>query len=130
MARLTSPDAATHRRGTSRRARLRRRWHQLAPPRSEEDRRSAEHTRRSPAEVSRLVRHRALVAVAGRIGQHRQLDGPASRSAIGRHLTGINERALSSAVVRSIRNREASVGDPLIAWHHRRSSGQRCDRLQ
>ena len=51
----------------------------------EEDRWSEKQTRRSPAEVSRLVRHRALVAVAGRIGQYRQVAGPAGRSAVGRH---------------------------------------------
>jgi len=53
MARLTSPDAGTFCAEHSRRARLCRSRHQLAP-RSEEDRRPAEHTRRSPAEVSRL----------------------------------------------------------------------------
>ena len=31
------------------------------------------------------VRHRALVAVAGRIGQYRQVAGPTGRSAVGRH---------------------------------------------
>jgi hypothetical protein len=39
-------------------------------PGSRQHRRSAEDTRRSPAEVSRLVRHRVLVAVAGWIGRH------------------------------------------------------------
>ena len=106
-ARLTSPDAGTLRRGTPRRAELRRSRRQLAPPQSEEDRRSAEHTWRSLAEVLRLVGHRALVAVAGRIGQHRQFAGPAVVPRWAGTLSRSNELALSSAVVRSIRNREA-----------------------
>ena len=61
MARLTSPDAATHRRGTSRRARLRRRWHQLAPPRPRKGS-PVGGAHSAFAEVSRLVRHVALVA--------------------------------------------------------------------
>lgn len=108
MARLTSPDAGTFDAGHSRRARLRRSRHQLAP-RSEEDRRSAEHTRRSPGEVSRLVRHRALVAVAGRIGQHRQFAGPAGRSAVGRHPEP-QQRAGAELGSRQVDQESRSVG--------------------
>jgi hypothetical protein len=70
---------------------------------------SAEHTRRSPAAVLRLVRQRALVAVAGRIGQHRQVTGPAGRSAIGRHPEP-QQRAGAELGIRQVDQESRSVG--------------------